>query len=106
MCALEMTTHAPAEFQLHRRRRRDERFGEKVDKLLNLRQAPKLLNLRPHRSHRDARSRLSTRVDHVIEDERDARRTEEEDIFSVDDDVAIRVRDRCPSPFSVRSVVR
>ena len=24
--------HAPAEFQLHRRRRRDERFGEKIDK--------------------------------------------------------------------------
>ena len=32
MCALEMTKHAPAEFQLHRRRRRDERFGEKIDK--------------------------------------------------------------------------
>ena len=30
MCALEMTEHAPAEFQLHRRRRRDERFGEKI----------------------------------------------------------------------------
>ena len=49
MRAREMTIHAPAEFQLHRRRRRDERFGEKIDK------APKLLNLRPHRSHRDAR---------------------------------------------------
>ena len=32
MCALEMTEHAPAEFQLHRRRRRDERFGENIDK--------------------------------------------------------------------------
>ena len=32
MRAREMTIHAPAEFQLHRRRRRDERFGEKIDK--------------------------------------------------------------------------
>ena len=31
MCALEMTEHAPAEFQLHRPRRRDERFGEKIE---------------------------------------------------------------------------
>jgi hypothetical protein len=47
-----MTSSAPAEFQLHQRRQRDERFGEKTEK------APpseKLLNLRPHRSHRDAR---------------------------------------------------
>ena len=32
MCAREMTMNGPAEFQLHRRRRRDERFGEKIDK--------------------------------------------------------------------------
>lgn len=52
MRAREITIHAPAEFQLHRRRRRDERFGEKID---NAPPSKKLLNLRPHRSHRDAR---------------------------------------------------
>ena len=52
MCALEMTIHAPAEFQLHQRRRRDERSGGKIDKASP---SKKLLNLRPHRSHRDAR---------------------------------------------------
>ena len=49
MCALEMTEHALAEFQLHRRRRRDERFGENIDK------APKHLTFALTRSHRDAR---------------------------------------------------
>ena len=47
-----MTSSAPVEFQLHRRRRRDELFGEKIEK------APpseKLLNFRPQRSHHDAR---------------------------------------------------
>ncbi len=49
-----MTSSAPTEFRLHRRRRRDEQFGEKIEKA-----APpsekQLLNLRLHRSHRDAR---------------------------------------------------
>ena len=31
MCAREMTMNGPAEFQLHRHRRRDERFGEKIE---------------------------------------------------------------------------
>ena len=53
MCAREMTMNGPAEFQLHRHRRRDERFLAKKSKTRL--PSKKLLNLLPDRSHRDAR---------------------------------------------------